>query len=234
MTKNVGSLDRGLRIVAGVVLLSLTVIGPKTLLGSRRHRAIADRRDELVPCLHAVRHPDVQDAALSWLPEGPARPTRTHCSVSGSRPLACCRAGVSADDYQVRWIGLDHESTEQVLALIEAGDKTGTFTLPWIVAKTDQPAPRVGDRIILIDYLGRPRLLVRLTAIEEVTFGSLDERHTAVDGTPVRPLTIWKPLHTRYWNAMLGPFGLQVTDEMPVLVERLQLIARANPAPVAI
>ena len=33
MNKNVGSLDRGLRILAGVVLLSLTVIGPKTLWG---------------------------------------------------------------------------------------------------------------------------------------------------------------------------------------------------------
>lgn len=33
MNKNVGSVDRGLRIVAGLVLLSLTVIGPKTLWG---------------------------------------------------------------------------------------------------------------------------------------------------------------------------------------------------------
>ena len=33
MDKNVGSLDRGLRIVAGLVLLSLTVIGPKTVWG---------------------------------------------------------------------------------------------------------------------------------------------------------------------------------------------------------
>jgi hypothetical protein len=33
MNKNVGSLDRGIRIVAGLVLLSLTVIGPKTLWG---------------------------------------------------------------------------------------------------------------------------------------------------------------------------------------------------------
>lgn len=33
MNKNVGSLDRGLRIVAGLVLLSLTVIGPKSLWG---------------------------------------------------------------------------------------------------------------------------------------------------------------------------------------------------------
>ncbi|MEO8444051.1 MAG: DUF2892 domain-containing protein [Gammaproteobacteria bacterium] len=33
MPKNVGSLDRGLRVVVGLVLLSLTVIGPKTLWG---------------------------------------------------------------------------------------------------------------------------------------------------------------------------------------------------------
>lgn len=33
MNKNVGSVDRGLRVVAGLVLLSLTVIGPKSLWG---------------------------------------------------------------------------------------------------------------------------------------------------------------------------------------------------------
>ena len=33
MQKNVGSVDRALRIVAGLVLLSLTVIGPKTMWG---------------------------------------------------------------------------------------------------------------------------------------------------------------------------------------------------------
>ena len=165
---------------------------------------------------------------MSYLPEGCARPEpaaldRFWRSVRGVLP-----GSVSGDGYQVRWIGLDHDSTEQVLALIEAGDKTGSFTLPWIVAHTDQPLPRIGDCIILIDFSGRPRLLVRLTGIEEVTFGALDGRHTAVDGTPVRPLTIWKPLHTRYWNPMLKPFGLQVTDAMPVLVERLELLARAD------
>jgi uncharacterized protein YhfF len=128
----------------------------------------------------------------------------------------------------VRWIGLDHASTEQVLALIEAGDKTGTFTLPWIVARTSQAAPRVGDNIVLIDFGGRPRLLVRLTGIEEVPFGAVSERHTAVDGSPVRSLKVWKPLHTQYWNAMLAPFGLQVSDDMPVLVESFELLTRAG------
>jgi hypothetical protein len=33
MTRNEGSLDRGLRIVAGLVLISLVFIGPQTLWG---------------------------------------------------------------------------------------------------------------------------------------------------------------------------------------------------------
>lgn len=30
---NEGTLDRGIRVVAGLILLSLTVVGPKSLLG---------------------------------------------------------------------------------------------------------------------------------------------------------------------------------------------------------
>jgi len=165
---------------------------------------------------------------LTWLPEGPARPDPDALGRFWQSARAAQPGRVPGDTFQVRWIGLDHDSTEQVLALIEAGDKTGTFTLPWIVAHTDQPSPRVGDTIILIDFRGRPRLLVQLTGIEEVSFGAIEERHTAVDGTPVRALTVWKPLHTHYWNAMLRPFGLQVTEAMPVLVERFEVLARAG------
>jgi uncharacterized protein YhfF len=165
---------------------------------------------------------------IAYLPEGVARPEGAALDRFWQSAVAAIPRLAAAPGCQVRWIGLDHDSTEQVLALIEAREKTGTFTLPWIVANTSQPAPRVGDLIILIDFLGNPRLLVQLTGIEQVTFGALDERHTAVDGPPVRALAVWKPLHTRYWNAMLEPFGLQVTDAMPVLVERLQLVAPAQ------
>ncbi|MDP6674275.1 MAG: ASCH domain-containing protein [Gammaproteobacteria bacterium] len=126
--------------------------------------------------------------------------------------------------YSVRWIGLDNESTEQVLNLIRAGDKTGTYTLPWIVAQTTHPTPAAGDVIILIDFGGHPRLIVRLTEIEEVAFGAVTATHTAGDGTPRRDLAVWKPLHTNYWNAMLAEHGLAVSDDMPVWVEKFELL----------
>ena len=109
------------------------------------------------------------------------------------------------DHYQVRWIGFDADTTEQVLELIRAGDKTGTFTLPWVRERTERTVPQMGDAIILIDFAGRPQIIVRITQIDEVAFGDIGAEHTAIDGSPVRALDIWKPMHTDYWNAMLAP-----------------------------
>ena len=131
-------------------------------------------------------------------------------------------------DYHVRWIGIDDATTEEIFGLIKAKEKTGTFTLPWIWQATEQKLPEIGDTIILIDYHGHPNLLVQLTQIDEVPFGAISETHTSIDGPPVRDLKIWKPLHTDYWNALLQAHGKQVTDEMPVLVERFTLIATSN------
>lgn len=134
-------------------------------------------------------------------------------------------AAMLGDAYQVHWIGLDDDSTRQILELIRAGDKTGTNTLPWIVENTGQPTPAIEDTIILVDFGGHPQLIVRLTEIETVPFGQISETHTAVDGSPMRDLAIWKPLHTRYWNGLLEPYGLTVSDEMPVWIEKFDLLA---------
>jgi uncharacterized protein YhfF len=128
------------------------------------------------------------------------------------------------DGYQVRWIGLDAESTRQIFDLIRARDKTGTFTLPWIVERTGQPPPRPGDEIILIDFDGSPTMVVRLTGVRGHVFGGVTAADIAIDGSPVRDPAVWKPLHTQYWNALLAPFGLVVCDDMPFWAEPFELL----------
>ena len=166
---------------------------------------------------------------MTYLPAGCARPDGAALDAFWADARAVLGGDALPDDYQVRWIGLDDESTDQILDLIRAGDKTGTFTLPWIVARTDQPTPAIGDTIILVDFRGDPRLLVRLTHIEEVAFGAITTAQTRIDGSPVRDLAIWKPLHTRYWNDLLAPFGLAVSDDMPVWVEAFELLWSGQP-----
>jgi len=161
-----------------------------------------------------------------YLPDGPERPKTSELDAFWR---AACKNHPElrqGPGYQVRWIGLDDESTEQVIELIESGDKTGTFTLPWIIERTDQADPKDGDPIILIDFRGQPRLLVRLTRVYGVTFGTVTEADIAIDGSPVRSLDVWKPLHTQYWNALLAPFDMTISEDMPILVEPFELLER--------
>ena len=161
---------------------------------------------------------------MTYLPDGPTHPTPAQFDAFWKEAGQARPDEAIGDTYQVRWIGLDDETTQQIFGLIAAGDKTGTFTLPWIVERTAQPEPAAGDCIILIAFDGTPTQLVRLTGIERVAFGDITAAHTQIDGSSVRALEIWKPMHTQYWNGLLAPWSMTVTDEMPVLVEALDLL----------
>ncbi|MSR00429.1 MAG: ASCH domain-containing protein [Gammaproteobacteria bacterium] len=164
-----------------------------------------------------------------YIPTGPARPTLASLEEFWNQArIANPGIGLNSDSihmaYQVRWIGLDAPTTQQIFELIRSGDKIGTFTLPWIIEQTNQATPMVGAYIILINFDGTPTQLVRMKKIYEVSFGKITAKDTAIDGSPVRDLAIWKPLHTAYWGALLKPFNLTVTEEMPVLVEIFELL----------
>lgn len=161
---------------------------------------------------------------MVYIPEGPKRPALETLDAFWAQAQAASPALAAVRSYQVRWIGLDAETTLQIFDLIRIGDKTGTFTLPWIVERTGQPVPQVGDCIILIDMEGTPTLVVRLERIHLVPFGEITNADTAVDGTPVRDIAVWKPLHTQYWGGMLRPHGLEVVDDMPVWIEAFSLL----------
>jgi len=131
---------------------------------------------------------------------------------------------LAADNVEIRWIGLDAESTLQIFDLIRTGDKRGTFTLPWIVERTGSPVPAVGRLLVLIDMGGKPVLLTRVIRVDHAVFGAVRAEHTVIDGSPVRDPATWVPLHTFYWNNHLQPFGLEVSPEMPFWIEEFELV----------
>ena len=158
----------------------------------------------------------------------PAAPSPAAVAAFWARAQSAVPELQSAAGCQWRWIGLDAPTTRQIFDLIRVGDKTGTFTLPWLVARGERPPPQVGDSLVLVDYDGTPTLLVRTRRVHTVAFGDMTNEDTAVDGSPVRDIAVWRPLHTAYWGAMLEPYGLAVADDMPVIVEAFELLFDAE------
>ena len=129
-----------------------------------------------------------------------------------------------AVDHQIRSIGIDEETTVLIIGFIKEGEKVGTFSLPWLMESENIPASHTGQPIILLSYDGKPEIVVQITDIEETTFGKIDYEVTKIDGPPVRDPEVWIPLHREYWNNILKPYGRSCTDDMPVIVERFQLV----------
>ena len=163
-----------------------------------------------------------------YLPEGVTAPSDSalqdfFAAASAAHPHLDLTA-----NWEVRCIGLDDDMTRQIFDLIRCGDKTGTFSLPWLIERTDRRQPEPGLGLVFIDRHGRPTLLGRLLEVRAAVFGQVTAADTAIDGSPVRDPAVWIPLHTDYWNRQLAPFGLSVADDMPFWIEPFELLYDAD------
>ncbi len=175
--------------------------------------------------LHPATDPTAAKArGIEALPPGPSRPS-IHALDAFWRAVVIARPDLTLPaSYEVRWIGIDAPTTETIFEFIQAGTKVATFRLPWQLEAKGHASAKVGDPIVLIAWDGTPRMAIRLTATEETTFGGITGEHTGLDGPPVQDLAVWKPLHRDFWGKELAKIGRAVTDAMPIIVERFELI----------
>ena len=154
--------------------------------------------------------------------DGPAQPNSADIDAFWER--ACKQHLNLGGDYQVRSLGIDAETTTQILEYIKTRDKVATFSLPWVIEANGFPHPEAGTPVVLCDYIGQPHLIVRLTDVRETTFGEIGYAESSLDGPPVQDPDVWIPLHRQYWNGLLATYGRECTDDMPVLIEPFDYI----------
>jgi uncharacterized protein YhfF len=124
----------------------------------------------------------------------------------------------------LRSIGSSKEVSDMILSVILAGEKTGTFSLPWVHVRQPEARPEIFGLSILTDFGGAPRALLRTMSLTIVPYRDIDASHTACEGKGARDLGVWRKIHWPYWAAMLKPYGLTPTEDMPVCVERFALL----------
>jgi uncharacterized protein YhfF len=127
-------------------------------------------------------------------------------------------------DHQVRSIGIDENTTGLILDFIKAKTKIATFSLPWVMEVEGHPRAVHKTPVILLSYKGIPELVIQIGEVRETTFGAIGINETKLDGPPVQDPNVWIPLHRDYWNGLLGQYGKQCTDDMPVLIEPFELV----------
>jgi len=158
--------------------------------------------------------------------DGPAQPDATAIDTFWAEAQKSLPG--LGEDYQVRSLGIDAETTTQILEYIKTRDKVATFSLPWVIEANGFPYSEPGTSIVLCDYVGTPHLIVQLTDVRETTFGEIGYAESSLDGPPVQDPEVWVPLHRKYWNGLLAAYGRECTDDMPVLIEPFDYIGEVT------
>ena len=126
--------------------------------------------------------------------------------------------------FQVRCLGGDEEGINKILHFIKSGEKTGTFSLPWISEAEGQKNSISGTNVVLIDYNRRPKIIVQIINPYLKRFDEIDIEATKLDGPTIREVKVWREIHLKYWNRILLNYNKECQDDMPVLVEPFKVI----------
>jgi uncharacterized protein YhfF len=138
-----------------------------------------------------------------------------------------CRRALPDEPLGERWVlrrmGNTPALCESLLGLIASGDKTGGFSRPEELAAAGL-TPAVGDYVILTDYHGAPRCLVRMEECRLLKFGEIGAKETACESPAARDPEVWRGIHRGYWTPVLAAEGKAFSEDLPVLFQRFRLL----------
>ena len=113
---------------------------------------------------------------------------------------------------------------DALLGLVLTGEKTGTATAVAELVAAGEPEPQVGDLSIILDGAGSPRALIRTTQVRRSRMGDVDALFAASEGEGDRTLESWRRDHGRYWRRTLAGTGVQVDDDLEVVLETFEVL----------
>ncbi|MBL8644504.1 MAG: ASCH domain-containing protein [Rhodospirillaceae bacterium] len=126
--------------------------------------------------------------------------------------------------YRVRQFGRDAERSGRILNFIALGEKTVTFTSPWIYEGKRALTPVAGGYTVVNDFSGVPKLVLKTTAVKTLPYQDIDETDAQYEGPSVRTQEAWRRVHWDFFTDALKPLGKQPSMDMPVTVERFEVV----------
>ena len=79
---------------------------------------------------------------------------------------------------------------------------------------------------MIVDAEGAPQGVLRTTEIKQARFDQVTEDDSQVEGKPVRPIEVWRQVHRDFFNRVLQPLGKSWSADMPVTLERFEVVCR--------
>lgn len=114
------------------------------------------------------------------------------------------------------------EAANRLLRLVLDGKKRATASAVDAYGP-DEPLPQVGDYSIVTDWAGRPRCIIRTTAVTVLPFGDYTFDIVRREGEDDN-LESWRANHEAFFRQDAQDCGYTFSWEMPVLFEDFEVV----------
>ena len=118
-------------------------------------------------------------------------------------------------------------------ALVQAGRKRATASLPVEFTSIGLPLPAAGDISIVLLADGAPVAIIELVEVRHVSFQAVDAAFAADEGEGDGSLAWWQAAHRRYFGRVCARIGGQFDETTPVICQRFRLVWSAETKSVA-
>lgn len=115
---------------------------------------------------------------------------------------------------------------DELAALVCAGRKRATTSLPAEFTSLGQALPEAGDLAIVTRADGTPVALIELTEVRHLPFRAVDAAFAADEGEGDGSLAGWQAAHRNYFGRVSGSFGEEFGDATRVLCQRFKVVWR--------
>ncbi|MFT3777677.1 MAG: ASCH domain-containing protein [Ottowia sp.] len=116
------------------------------------------------------------------------------------------------------------EIADKLAALVLAGRKRATASLPAEYTALGEALPKAGDLSIILDGAGDPVAIIERTAVELVPFGAVSAEFAAREGEGDGSLRYWRAAHAWYFGQVCERLGGTLDDTTPVLCQSFKLV----------
>ena len=109
-------------------------------------------------------------------------------------------------------------------ALVRAGKKRATASLPVEFTSAGSPLPAVGDLGIVLLGDGRPVALIELASVRHLAFHAVDAAFAAEEGEGDGSLAWWQTAHRGYFGRIAARNGAAFDETTLVICQRFRLL----------
>jgi uncharacterized protein YhfF len=113
---------------------------------------------------------------------------------------------------------------DELAALVVAGRKRATTSLPIQFEAEGAPFPAAGDVSIVTRADGTPVAIIETTAVSLVPFGEVDAAFAEAEGEDDGSLASWRAAHQAFFARVLARSGGQLDDASLCICEHFRVL----------